>query len=84
MGHQTRIMYIENKGGGYVEQWGQQVPSGGELTSPGGIGRATFPRLGKTIYYGGKTSTAGMGVRRTTFAKRLSQSARKKTEARTT
>jgi hypothetical protein len=55
MGHQTRIMYIENKGGGYVEQWGQQVPSGGELTGPGRIGRATFSKTGKTIYYGGKT-----------------------------
>jgi hypothetical protein len=49
------MMYIENKGGGYVKQWGQQVPSGGELTGPGRIGRVTFSKTGKTIYYGGKT-----------------------------
>lgn len=55
MGHQTRIMYIENKGGSYVEQWGRQVPSGGELTGPSRIGRITFSKTGKTIYYGGKT-----------------------------
>ena len=55
MGHQTRIMYIENKGGGYEERWGQHVPSGGELTGPGRIGRVTFSKTGKTIYYGGKT-----------------------------
>jgi hypothetical protein len=73
MGHQTRIIYIENKGGGYVEQWGQQVPSGGELTGPGRIGRATFSKTGKTIYYGGKTFNRWNGVRRTTFAKRLAK-----------
>jgi hypothetical protein len=55
MGHQTRIMYIENKGGGYMQQWGLHVPSGGELTGPGRIGRITFSKTGKTIYYGGKT-----------------------------
>jgi hypothetical protein len=55
MGHQTRIMYIECKGGRYVHQLGLQVPSGGELTGPGRIGRIIFSKTGKTIYYAGKT-----------------------------
>ncbi len=51
-----RIMYIENKGGGFVEMYGQMVigPEGG-LTGPARIGRAIFNRTGKTLYYAGKT-----------------------------
>ena len=49
-----RIMYIECKGGGLVEKWGFQLPSGGELTGSGRIGRVTFNRTGKTLFYDGK------------------------------
>ncbi len=51
-----RIMYIENKGGGFVEMYGQITvnPEGGELTGPARIGRMTFNRTGKTILYDGK------------------------------
>jgi hypothetical protein len=51
-----RIMYIENKGGGFVEMYGQTLPdaAGGDLTGAGRIGRVTFNRTGKTILYGGK------------------------------
>jgi hypothetical protein len=55
MGHKTRIMYLENKGGEIVERWSLQVPSGGELTGPGRIGRVTFSKTGKSMYYDGKT-----------------------------
>jgi hypothetical protein len=41
MGHKTRIMYIEYKGDGIV----------GDAR----IGRVTFSKTGKTIYYKGKT-----------------------------
>ena len=37
---QSRIMYIEYKGSG--------------LTGPARIGRVTFSRTGRTLYYGGK------------------------------
>ncbi len=55
MGHATRIMYIENKGGGFEERWGLQIPSGGELTGTGRIGRVTFSKTRKSLYYGGKS-----------------------------
>jgi len=55
MGHKTRIMYVENKGGEIVERRGQQVPSAGGLTGPGRIGRVTFSKTGKSMYYDGKT-----------------------------
>jgi hypothetical protein len=48
-------MYIENKGGGFIEQWGLQVPSGGELTGLGRMGRVTFSKTRRSLYYGGKT-----------------------------
>lgn len=40
MAHRTRIMYIENKT---------------ELNGKGRIGRVTFSKTGKTVYYGGQT-----------------------------
>ena len=51
-----RIMYIECKGGGFVEMYGQTIPdpSGGGLTGPARIGRVTFNRTGNTILYDGK------------------------------
>jgi hypothetical protein len=63
VGHRTRIMYIECKGGEYVQQWGLQVPSSGELTGPARIGRVTFSKTGKTIYFDGKTFNRSIGFK---------------------
>jgi hypothetical protein len=63
MGHKTRIMYIECKGGGYEELWGIQTPTGGELTGLARIGRISFSKTGKTIYYGGKTFNRSIGFK---------------------
>lgn len=41
MGHKTRIMYIERKGG--------------DIVGPARIGRVTYSKTGKTIYYRGRT-----------------------------
>jgi hypothetical protein len=48
---QTRIMYIENKSGG--------------LTGPARIGRVSFSKTGRTLYYGGKSfrSLKGAGFK---------------------
>jgi len=56
-------MYIECKGGEYVQQWGLQVPSGGELTGPARIGRVTFSKTGKTVYFDGKTFNRSIGFK---------------------
>jgi hypothetical protein len=40
MGHRTRIMYIESKAEGIV--------------GPARIGRVTFSKTGKSVYYGGR------------------------------
>ncbi len=40
MGHRTRVMYIEYKGGGIV--------------GPARIGRVTFSKTGKSVYYQGR------------------------------
>jgi hypothetical protein len=45
--HATRIMYIENKSA--------RPPGKRGLEGPARIGRVTFSKTGKTIYYGGKT-----------------------------
>jgi hypothetical protein len=51
-----RIMYIECKGGRMVEIYGQLFPAGeGNLTGPARIGRVTFNRTGKTLFYDGKS-----------------------------
>lgn len=41
MGHKTRIMYIEYKGG--------------DIVGPARIGRVTYSKTGRTIYYQGRT-----------------------------
>lgn len=48
---QSRIMYIEDKSGG--------------LTGPARIGRVTFSKTGKTIYYQGRSfrSLKGRGIK---------------------
>jgi hypothetical protein len=48
---QTRIMYIENKAGG--------------LTGPARIGRVSFSKTGRTLYYDGKSfqSLKGAGFK---------------------
>jgi hypothetical protein len=52
----SRIMYIECKGGGIVEMYGQLVPADeGNLTGPARIGRVTFNRTGRTLFYDGKS-----------------------------
>ena len=60
-----RIMYIENKGGHLIEMYGQVLPdpNGGGLTGPARIGRVTFNRTGKTIYYGGLTYHRSQGFK---------------------
>jgi hypothetical protein len=67
-----RIMYIENKGGGFVEMYGQVIPEpeGGELTGPATIGRVTFNRTGKTLFYKGKSFSAQKASSQTTSASR--------------
>jgi hypothetical protein len=50
-----RIMYIECKGGGFVEMYGQLVADHeASLTGPARIGRVTFNRTGNTLFYDGK------------------------------
>jgi len=51
-----RIMYIENKGGSFVEMYGQMVidPGSANLTGPARIGLVTFNQTGKTLLYDGK------------------------------
>ena len=56
-------MYIECKGGGYVERWGYVEPVAGALTGPARIGRVTFNRNGKTIYYDGKSFQRSQGFK---------------------
>jgi len=41
MGHKTRIMYIEYKGG--------------DIVGPARIGRVTYSKTGRTVYYDGHT-----------------------------
>ena len=55
MGHESRIMYLENKGGGTVQCWGVETVSGGSLTGPARIGRVTFSKTGRSLYYNGQT-----------------------------
>ena len=48
-------MYIENKGGELIEQWGIMTPGNSNLTGPARIGRVTFSKTGQSLYYAGKT-----------------------------
>jgi len=56
MGHKTRIMYIEYKGDG-------------DIVGPARIGRVTYSKTGKTIYYDGRTfaSLNGYGFKANFF-----------------
>ena len=55
MGHKTRIMYVEFKGG--------------ELVGPARIGRVTYSKTYKTLYYRGRTfaSLNGYGFKANYF-----------------
>ncbi|HEY5056118.1 MAG TPA: hypothetical protein VII58_08150 [Acidobacteriaceae bacterium] len=55
-----RIMYIENKGG--------------ELTGPARIGRVTFNRTGKTVFYGGKSFFRSEGFKSNYVCQETSES----------
>jgi hypothetical protein len=54
MAHQSRIMYIENKGGNASEPWWATTTSPANLTGPGRIGRVTFSKTGRSLTYRGK------------------------------
>jgi hypothetical protein len=61
-----RVMYIESKGGGFVDPYGYGPRSvGGGLHGPARIGRVTFSRTGSTLHYGGKSfqSLKGSGFK---------------------
>jgi hypothetical protein len=65
-----RIMYIENKGGGYVNPFGYGEESKGDgLHGSARIGRVTFSRTGATLHYGGKSfqSLKGSGFKANYF-----------------
>ena len=47
--HKTRIMYIERKAG--------------ELVGEARIGRVTYPKTGRSLYYRGKTFAVGEGLK---------------------
>ncbi len=70
MGHKTRIMYIEYKGGYLVEResYTDQLVEG-TLTGPARIGRVTYSKTGATIYYNGRTlqSLKGSGFKSNYF-----------------
>ena len=54
---QSRIMYIENKGGGFGPPRigrGITAPAPG-LTGPARIGRVSFSKTGRTLYYNGRS-----------------------------
>jgi hypothetical protein len=67
-------MYIECKGGSYSEQWGRQVPSNSELTGQGRIGRITFSKTAKTIYYAGNTFNRQNGIKSNYFCEETGES----------
>ena len=51
-----RIMYIECKGGGFIDPYGYgPFSSGGGLHGSARIGRVTFSRTGATLHYGDKS-----------------------------
>ena len=65
-----RIMYIECKGGGFVDLYGCGAESkGGGLHGSARIGRVTFSRTGATLHYGGKSfqSLKGGGTKANFF-----------------
>lgn len=60
-----QIMYIEYKGGGFVEKWGYTQSESGGLHGAARIGRVTFSRTGATLHYRGKSfqSLKGTGFK---------------------
>jgi len=56
VGHKTRIMYLENKGGEIVKRYSytDQLIEGG-LTGPARIGRVTFSKTGAALNYQGRS-----------------------------
>ncbi len=66
-----RIMYIEYKGGGFVDfhEYGGNVSKGNGLHGSARIGRVTFSRTGATLHYNGKSfqSLKGSGFKANYF-----------------
>jgi hypothetical protein len=63
MGHKTRIMYIENKGG-EVKNFGSYEESfPASLTGPGRIGRVVFSKTGHSLTYGGHEFSKAKGFK---------------------
>jgi hypothetical protein len=66
-----RIMYIESKGGGFVDfgNYGGEISKGGGLHGAARIGRVTFSRTGATLHYGDKSfqSLKGSGFKANYF-----------------
>lgn len=64
-------MYIECKGGGYVDfhEYGGMISKGDGLHGSARIGRVTFSRTGATLHYGGKSfqSLKGSGFKANYF-----------------
>jgi hypothetical protein len=61
-----RIMYVEYKGGGFVNPYGYgEVSTGGGLHGSARIGRVTFSRTGATLHYRDKSfqSLKGSGFK---------------------
>ncbi len=68
MGHRTRIMYIENKGGEWrSDKFGNELLSGGNLTGPARIGRVTFSKTMRSLTYGGMTFQRAEGFKSNYF-----------------
>ena len=63
MGHKTRIMYIENKGGDVTEHWWGTTSSQANLTGSGRIGRVTFSKTGRSLTYRGKEFSKANGFK---------------------
>jgi hypothetical protein len=65
-----RIMYVEFKGGGFVDPHGYGPEStGGDLHGTARIGRVSFSRTGSTLHYRGKSfqSLKGRGFKANYF-----------------
>jgi hypothetical protein len=62
-------MYIECKGGGFIERPGYTDLVEGDLTGPARIGRVTFSKTGATMYYKGHSlkSLKGSGFKSNFF-----------------
>jgi hypothetical protein len=69
-----RIMYIECKGGGFVEMYGRTTIREGDLTGPARIGRVTFNRTGKTLFYDGKSFHRCEGFKSNYFCEETGES----------